>query len=170
MAAIDKIYVKSFYEYDDLLMWAFVYYPKLLMYFYNIHMTYADFEKHKDDYVSQTRKDVEKEFEKMGGRGLSREEYVENLRKHYKKFEYDAPDSQLNYEVDYILDLDNKTDDELRDSFSCPITNTPTFIDRKLKWLCPIPFVRKYLHENCGVNPKYEWFYRLFWKGKEFFS
>ena len=36
MAAIDKMYCHSYYEYDDLRKWAIVYYPQLLFYFYTI--------------------------------------------------------------------------------------------------------------------------------------
>ena len=32
-------------------------------------------------------------------------------------------------------------------------------------------YVHKYYEYNdlCGVNPKWEWFYRIFWKGKKYF-
>lgn len=101
MAAIDKLYTDSFYEYDELRTWAIAYYPELLFYFYDICLTYKD-------------------FEKAGG--------------------------------------------------SIPIMNTPLKVDRKLKWICPVPCVREYLHKQCGVNPMREWMYRFFWKGKKYFK
>ena len=102
MAAIDKLYVKDFTEYEDLRLWALVYYPKLLLYFYDPTVT--------------------------------------------------------KYEADGRI---------IR--FPTPIINTPFSIDKKLKWICPVPCVREYLHKQCGVNPKWEWFYRLFWRGKKYF-
>lgn len=45
----------------------------------------------------------------------------------------------------------------------------PHSVDRKLKWICPVPCVRVYLHKQCGVNPKWEWLYKIFWRGKKHF-
>lgn len=28
----------------------------------------------------------------------------------------------------------------------------------------------EYLHKQCGVNPKWEWLYRIFWRGKKYFK
>ena len=49
MAAIDKIYVHSYYEYDDLRKWAIVYYPQLLFYFYTITLDYKLWQKRSCD-------------------------------------------------------------------------------------------------------------------------
>ena len=98
MAAIDKLYVRTYEEYDDVKRWAIIYYPKLLIYFYHIDLRMDDF-RHAQ-----------------------------------------------------------------------PITNTPLKVDRKLKWICPVPCVREYLHNQCGVNPKWEWLYKIFWKGKKYFK
>ena len=97
MAAIDKLYVRTYDEYDDVRRWALVYYPKLLIYFYSIDLRREDF-KHAQ-----------------------------------------------------------------------PIMKTPLSVDRKLKWICPVPCVREYLHKQCGVNPKWEWLYKIFWRGKKYF-
>ena len=97
MAAIDKLYVRTYEEYDEVRRWALVYYPKLLIYFYSIDFRLEDF-KHAQ-----------------------------------------------------------------------PITNTPFKVDMKLKWICPVPCVREYLHEQCGVNHKWEWLYKIFWRGKKYF-
>ena len=57
MAAIDKMYCHSYYEYDDLRKWAIAYYPQLLFYFYTITLDYILWEKnvnsllaHKNNY------------------------------------------------------------------------------------------------------------------------
>jgi hypothetical protein len=47
------------------------------------------------------------------------------------------------------------------------VMNTPFAIDRKLKWRCPLPYVRKYLQVQCGVKER--WYYKLFWRGKKLF-
>lgn len=99
MAAVDKLYVRTYEEYDDLRRWALAYYPKLLIYFYDINYPRGKF---------------------------------------------------LN-------------------EISVPVMNTPLKVDRKLKWICPVPCVREYLHKQCGVNPKWEWLYRIFWRGKKYF-
>jgi hypothetical protein len=97
MAAIDKLYVKEYLDYDELVKWSLVYYPKLLL-FMCLSLRYQDFGEHE-----------------------------------------------------------------------VPIMNTPFSVDRKLKWICPVPCVREYLHNQCGVNPKWEWLYKIFWRGKKYF-
>jgi hypothetical protein len=97
MAAIDKLYVRTYAEYDDLRRWALVYYPKLLIYFYSIDLRLQDF------------------------------------------------------------------------MHAQPIMNTPVKVDSKLKWICPVPCVREYLHKQCGVNQKWEWLYKILWRGKKYF-
>ena len=97
MAAIDKLYVKEYFDYVELVKWSLVYYPKLLLFMY-LSFRFQDFGEHE-----------------------------------------------------------------------VPIMNTPFKVDRKLKWICPVPCVREYLHKQCGVNPKWEWLYRIFWKGKKYF-
>lgn len=99
MAAIDKLYVYTFQEYEEVKLWTMVYYPKLLLYFYSINYPECLFSGKKD----------------------------------------------------------------------IPIMNTPLKVDRKLKWICPVPCVREYLHKQCGVNPKWEWLYKIFWRGKKHF-
>ena len=99
MAAIDKLYVRTYEEYDDLIRWALAYYPLLLFFFYDLKYTRDIFES----------------------------------------------------------------------GCSVPIANTTFNVDRKLKWICPVPCVRDYLHKQCGVNPKWEWLYRIFWRGKKYF-
>lgn len=170
MAAIDKLYVREYYEYDDLLRWSIAYYPELLFYFYSTHLTYNDFEKMKKDKVKEIREANEKELKKIGGKGLDFFGAVENLHNYYKETaDYDAPHEQCIREVKDILETASKTDDELEDMFRYPCLNTPLSVDRKLKWICPVPCVRRYLQEQCGVDPKWELLYCIFWKGKKHF-
>ena len=169
MAAIDKIYVKNYYQYDDLLRWSLIYYPKLLAYFYNIHMTYKDFEKAREDYVDIFKKNNKGLFERIG-KTFKLQKAAKNLKKHYKESDYDASDEQCFNEAKEIIKRLRLKKSQIEDSYELPITNTPLEIDRYLKWHCPLPFVREYLHNNCGVNPKWDKFYKLWWHGKKEFS
>jgi hypothetical protein len=114
MAAIDKLYVRTYEEYDEVRRWALVYYPKLLLYFYNISISYKEFNEMRKKWFINTQ-------------------------------------------------------NAIIDDYTFPVMNTPCKIDRKLKWICPVPCVREYLHKQCGVNPKWGWLYKIFWKGKKYF-
>lgn len=169
MAGVDKIYAKNFWEYDNLRRWSMAYYPELLFYFYSVCENYGDWEKSISEYV-QNHKEIAERDRKLLGDFKTREEAVKNLIDHYKNSAgYDCPLEQAEDEVEYIITAYNRTDEDWEDVYSHAVTNTPCSVDRKLKWICPIPFVRKYLHEQCGVNPKREWLYRLFWRGKKHF-
>lgn len=169
MAARDKLYVHTFQEYEEMKLWALVYYPKLLLYFYNISLTYKQYHENRREWAVNTKEVHEKDFSKLGDFKTT-EEAITNLQEYYKKSaNYKCPFSQANDEVEYIISQHNRTEFELEDEYMFPIMNTPFKIDRKLKWICPVPCVREYLHKQCGVNPKLEWLYRLFWRGKKYF-
>jgi len=168
MAAIDKMYVHSYYEYDDLRRWAIAYYPELLFHFYDITMTYQQWENNCRAYVKQNIAIAKRDFEKIGG---IESNAVENLIKHYKEVaNYECPREQAEEEAFAIIDAYHKTARDWEDSYTWTIMNTPFEVDKNLKWICPIPCVREYLHKQCGVNPKWEWFYKLFWRGKKHFE
>lgn len=169
MAAIDKLYVHSYYEYEDLKKWSLAYYPELLFYFYDINTTYKDWEAGCKAYVKEHLNIAKRDYEKLGDfKDLS--EAIRNLKKYYKDTAvYDCPDDQAFYEVNSAIVDYNRNSDDWEGLYSRPVMNTPLDVDRKLKWICPVPCVRKYLHEQCGVNPKWEWLYKIFWKGKKHF-
>lgn len=167
MAAIDKMYVHSYFEYDELRKWAIAYYPELLFYFYDITMTYQQWEDNCRAYVKQQIAIAKRDYEKIGNSPINA---VSKLIEHYKKVaDYDCPLSQAQEEADYIIDAYHNTTRDWEEKYFVPIMNTSFEVDNKLKWICPVPCVRKYLHKQCGVNPKWEWLYRLFWKGKKHF-
>ena len=171
MAAIDKLYLKNYDEYDQLRRWAIVYYPELLLSLYNISLSWERFIEHKDEWVQYRRREIESNYEKIGD-FKTLEEAVTTMMKLKREIFGDnafISDIQVKYEVEGIIENYNKTTDELCDEYSFPVMNCPFSVDRKLKWICPLPFVREYLHEQCGVNPKWEWLYKLFWKGKKYF-
>ena len=165
MAAIDKMYVHSYYEYDNLRRWAIVYYQELLFYFYDITMTPQQWESNCNAYAKRQIAIAKKEYEKIGN---SRSLAVENLIKYYKEVSgYDCPREQAEEEAFAIIDAYNKTMRDWEDSYTCPIMNTPFEVDKKLLWICPVPCVREYLEEHCGYKTR--WYHKLFWKGKKHF-
>ena len=169
MAAIDKLYVHSWYEYDDLRRWAMAYYPELLFYFYDIDIKYKDWENNVRAYVDNNMDIAKRDFKKLGPYS-SKAEAEYNLKKYYKKTaNYDCPTEQAIDEVNYIIEAYMRKTAEWEELYFHPITSTPLSVDRKLKWICPVPCVRKYLHEQCGVSQKWEWLYKIFWKGKKHF-
>lgn len=169
MAGIDKLYVKDFYEYDCLRKWAIVYYPELLFYFYNIADTYSDWEERRSEFVKASMKRASIDHNKLGDY-KNRGEAIANLIEHYRiTAGYNCPGEQAKDEVNYIIEAYHRPVMVWEQKYTTPIMNTPLSVDKKLKWICPIPFVREYLHKQCGVNQKYEWLYSLFWRGKKHF-
>ena len=165
MAAVDKMYVHSYYEYDDLRRWAIVYYPELLFHFYDITMNCQQWEDNVEAYVKRQIAIAKREYEKIGTESLA----VENIIKHYKETaDYDCPIEQAEEEAFAIIDAYQKSAFEWEKSYTCPILNTPLTVDKKLLWICPIPCVRKYLEEQCGYKTK--WYHKLFWRGKKHFD
>lgn len=163
MAAIDKLYVHSYQEYDDVRKWALVYYPNLLLFFYETFFDWREHEKIKKEWVAKTRKAFDNDYKKLGDFDTI-DTAVHNL---VTKHGYNYRDAVR--EATAIIEHYNMTKEEIEDSWSFPIMCTPFSVDRKLKWICPVPCVRDYLHKQCGVNPKWEWLYRIFWKGKKYF-
>ena len=171
MAAIDKLYINSYHQYDELRKWAITYYPELLFYFYDITVDYSTFEKRWQEWIRKFKTQVRNAFTRFG-KFTTSEEAVNNLIKHYKRTAgYDCSREQAEDEFKYwshqmeVIESDSLCELE----YKFPVMNTPLSVDKKLKWICPVPCIRKYLHEQCGVNPKWEWLYKIFWKGKKHF-
>lgn len=165
MAAIDKMYCHSYYEYDDLRRWAIAYYPELLFYFYDITTTYQQWEDDCKSYIKKQIAIAKRDYEKIGGLPSLA---VENLIRHYKEVaNYDCPREQAEEEAFAIIDAYERTARDWEDLYSCPIMNTSYDIDLYLKWHCPVPCVRKYLKEHCGYKTR--WYHKLFWRGKKHF-
>lgn len=169
MAAIDKMYVHSYYEYDDLRKWAIVYYPELLFYFYDITFTNERYEKNKNEWLMHEKIIIKKEYQKIGNPMDIPCDSVQKLIEHYKKTaDYDCPKEQAEYEVHYIMDrYQDMLDGTLEDNYTFPVLNIPLKVDRKLLWICPVPCIREYLEKQCGYKTK--WYHKLFWRGKKHF-
>lgn len=167
MAAIDKICVNSYYDYDELRRWAIVYYPELLFYFYDISITPKQWEENRKYYVKGSMEIAKRDYKKLGDFSCVPEaEY--NLKSYYlKSVNYICTARQATEEVKYIIEAYGRTKEDWEERYEAPITNTPFSVDRKLLWICPIPFVRKYLEETCGYKTR--WYHKLFWRGKKYF-
>lgn len=170
MAAIDKMYCHSYYEYDDLRKWAIVYYPQLLFYFYTITLDYTLWKKNVDSWLDTTKRHIMQELSMKLGGANNNDEAIQNLIKYYKESaNYDCPYEQAKSEVDDIFERKALLDaDMLEEEYTFPVMNTPLSVDRKLLWICPISCVRKYLEEQCGYKTK--WYHKLFWRGKKYFD
>lgn len=170
MAAIDKLYLKNWHEFDRLVRWSICHYPKLLNYMYDWRMTYKDWDKAMKTWIKRTRKNNDRDLEKIGGKDVSLRTATYNLIDYYRdSVGYECSYDQAKYEVERVLDIANKSDVELEEYYSRPIMSTPCEIDRKLLWICPLPEIRKYLYEQCGYKRRWEWLYKMFWKGKKEF-
>ena len=169
MAAIDKMYCHSYYEYDDLRKWAIVYYPQLLFYFYTITLDYTLWQKNVDSWLDMTKRHLIMDLIKIGNANNTNDA-IQNLIKYYKEpANYDCPYEQAKSEVDDIFTRKTLLDaGMLEEEYTFPVMSTPLSVDRKLLWICPIPCVRKYLEEQCGYKTK--WYHKLFWRGKKYFD
>ena len=166
MAAIDKLYLNNWYEFDRLVRWSICHYPKLLNYMYDWRMTYKDWDKAMNESIKSTKQIFKRELEKIGGKDVSLQDGINNLIGHYRKdADYECSYEQAKEEVEYILKKVNESDDELEADYKRPVMLTSYKVDRKLLWICPLPEVRKYLYEQCGYKKHWEWLYKSFWKG-----
>lgn len=167
MAAIDKMYVRSYYDFDMLRKWALVYYPELIFYFYDFDLTYEEWKRNREFWIGTNMEIARRDYEKITPfSSVSEAEY--NLKKHYKmSADYDCPTNQAIEETKDIIDRYNRKVEDWEEMYTIPVTNTPLSVDRKLLWICPIPFVREYLEEQCGYKTR--WYHKLFWRGKKHF-
>ena len=167
MAAIDKMYVHSYYEFEMFRNWALVYYPELIFYFYGFDLTYEEWVKNRKSWVGTNMEIAKRDYEKITPFS-SRAEAEYNLKKHYKESaDYDCPTEQAVEEASDIIQRYYMGVDDWEEKYTFPVTNTPLSVDRKLLWICPIPFVREYLKEHCGYKTR--WYHKLFWRGKKHF-
>ena len=163
MAAIDKLYIKSYYDLEDLRLWAMIYYPKLLLYFYSGALTIdaEEFLKYKNKCAKAAKKAYVKNWVNISPDNTINGA-VAYLMTHYNYSEKEAQE-----DAETIYANSRMSVDDLVNTETLPVMNTPLKVDRKLKWICPLPCIREYLQKQCGV--KEHWYYKLFWKGKKHF-
>lgn len=164
MAAIDKLYLRDYQDYVLLKTWSMKYYPKLQKFLYDWNK--KEYEEARDKWVSHCMEVYKRDFDMLGKYWNPEKECYELSR-----FASDKGISFVDaYEIKKeIIRKASKTRKQLEKEYGFAAMNTPFKVDKKLKWICPLPFVREYLHEQCGVNPKWEWLYKIFWRGKKEF-
>ena len=157
MAAIDKMYLKDYYVFDEFRLWCLIHNPKLLKHFYHWNLTRKEWYNWKED-VYQSRKE-------MCDKIFDTNSTVERLKEKYEKIGFYASPEQLQDEVKSFLEEVEKLkhkDNYIENLTSLPTTNFSCKEDRYLLWHCPIKEVREYLIEQCGYKEK--WYYKLFFK------
>ena len=171
MAAIDKLYVSHYYEYDELRRWAMAYYPELLFYFIDITMTDKQWEDDRKSYVNRRMNIAKNDYKKLVEYCKCSGDRDDMVAARYKEWKsISVPGATLERageNVDDILKRYNMTQDEWEDSYVCPIMNMPFEVDRRLLWTCPVPCVREYLKTNCGFETR--WYHKMFFRGKKYF-
>ena len=156
MAAIDKMYLKTYGAFAEFRTWCVTFKPSLLDNFYDWLMPEDDWDKWKE-HVFKTRKEVlTREHESWSS--------VEACREHYRKYGCKVPLDQLEQEVaDHLEEWEKiHAEKEYIQNIELPVTNFSTKQDKYLLWHCPIPEVREYLHKQCGYREK--WYYKFFFK------
>ena len=156
MAAIDKMYLKDYYVFDEFRLWCLIHNPKLLKHFYHWNTTQQEWDKWKEGLYQSRKEMYDREFERAST--------VELLRENYKKIGYNPPIEQLEEEVASVLAQVEKLKDKAAyiENTTLAITNFSCKEDRYLLWHCPIEEVREYLTKQCGYKER--WYYKLFFK------
>lgn len=164
MAAIDKLYLKSYEDLCSLRLWAMCYYPKLLLYFYEFALT-ADresFERQKRRSAKAAERSVKNYWEKISSDGSP------NSAIAYYKEECSMDERTATFQAKCAYDDFRTSLEDRIENATIAVMNTPFKIDKKLKWICPLDCIRFYLRTQCGVKER--WYYKLFWRGKQHFK
>lgn len=165
MAGIDKLYVKYYEDLRDLRNWALIYYPKLFIWWYSdvFTMSESEFIKYVNNAADSRMKRFHDDWERISPDNTLNGAIATFMKAPYYMSASDAEENAIE-----VYNNKLKSITSLRDEITIPIMNTPFKIDKKLKWICPVPCVREYLKNNCGV--KEHWYYKIFWKGKKHFA
>lgn len=190
MAIIDRFDLKEYDDYIKFRIWCLRFFPRILTYLYNPFLSYKEWcEEQKENFetwvnsvkrgyeyykcgelsqldsaklfFTQTFELDEKEFNNPQYKDKRRWaiediQFITNDYNEYKSLEDSLKHySSLNEDEMYLLK-----------SMPYPIGMFPVYVDKILKWFCPLDCVREYLKERCGVKKPYAWYYKLFWLGK----
>ena len=156
MAAIDKMYLKDYYVFDEFRLWCLIHNPKLLKHFYHWNMTQQEWDNMKESVYRHNKE--------SNDRHLIYAYSVESLQEYYQERGYDAPLVQLMAEVNGVLKVQEALKDKKSyiENFRIAVTNFSCKEDKYLLWHCPIEEVREYLTKQCGYKER--WYYKLFFK------
>ena len=165
MAAIDKLYLHSYSELTELKQWALIYYPKLFCYFYDwaFNVTEKEFNDAINKKTKETFDAYQRDWKNVSSNGTISAAVAYIMSEWGWESEKDAE-----LEAKEIRDNAKKSFDDVKYETALSIMNTPSRVDRMLKWFCPLPCIRLYLQSQCGVKEK--WYYRIFWLGKKHFG
>ena len=164
MAGIDKMYLSNFDTLVELKRWISAYYPKLYSYMYDwaFNVTKKEFEKKKLEKAKKTQKAYKDDWKRISSDGTI------NCAVAYIMKEWGWGEKEATEDARLTKKHSQMSVDEIKEDTRLPVLNIPISVDRKLKWICPLPCVRIYLQTHCGV--KEHWWYKLFWRGrKEFY-
>ena len=156
MAAIDKMYLKDYYVFDEFRLWCLVHNPKLLRHFYHWNSTQQEWDNWKES-IYNNHKEINELL-------ISYSSTIESLQDHYKKSCYIASYEEIVDEVAECLEQHEalKNKQTYLENIALPVTNFSCKEDKYLLWHCPIEEVREYLTKQCGYKER--WYYKLFFK------
>jgi hypothetical protein len=156
MAAIDKMYLKDYYVFDEFRLWCLIHNPKLLKHFYHWNLTQQEWSKYKENKYQYDKRTCDNCHPYFSN--------IESLKQYYSQVDIKLPLEQLEHEVEEHLQwykkLNNKT--TYIESVALLIANFSCKEDKYLLWHCPIEEVREYLIKQCGYKER--WYYKLFFK------
>lgn len=163
MAAIDKMYLKDYYTFDEFRLWCIVNKPILLYHFYHWNMNEKEWNEWKE-YCYKEHKAV---LERTHAINKNVKTLEADYRRQYESIGEEFPgipleqlEEEVNQHKKYWKEIQNKK--EWIENHTLPITNFSCEEDEYLLWHCPIKEVRDYLINQCGYKEK--WYYRLFFK------
>lgn len=154
MAAIDKLYVKNYWDFAILRLWVLINNPSLLVNIYNPFDTeYKGWEKRKEELYEDAKRTAMLFFNKYPT--------LEDFRKVHKD---GMKDDDIVHDYNSMVNLKDSLQDEwkYKDNISFPIATFSLKQDRWLFWHCPLDFVREYLKEQCGYKEK--WYHKIIFK------
>lgn len=188
MAAKDKMYLSSVYEFEEFKIWCLIHKPNLLLNFYNPFMSRTEWEDNQKE-IHQNHKDYAirdyNRYECDKGMNRALELYVTNIKNLYgiESVPTDLYDRYLMYmdqtlpdislttaviELGHILDnyykVTSKSYDEKYVDEELAIANFSDKQNKYLLWHCPIDCVRDYLEKH-GYHTK--WYHNFFWYGNK---
>ena len=164
MAGIDKMYLSNYDTLAELKRWISAYYPKLYSYMYDwaFNVTKKEFEEQQLDRAKKALKSYKNDWDRVSSDGTLNCAVAYIMRERTGWDEEDATE-----EAKCIKRRAQMSLAKVKEEIAFPVLNTPLSVDRKLKWICPLPCVRIYLQTQCGV--KEHWWYKLFWRGRKEF-
>jgi hypothetical protein len=156
MAAIDKMYLKDYYVFDEFRLWCLIHNPRLLKHFYHWNMTQQEWSKYKENKYQYDKKTCDNCHPYYSN--------IESLKQYYLQVDVELPLEQLEHEVEEHLQLYEKLKKKTTyiENLTLRITNFSCEEDKYLLWHCPIEEVREYLTKQCGYKER--WYYKLFFK------